>query len=162
MNTSNSARLQRSASQLRGFLDQALHGVEVEAILQTPASGKWSANEHLAHLARYHRVFLERIDRILKENRPVLSRYRAEEDPEWVHWRRLAYKEVAGELATGREKLIARLKALSDADYERTGVHPKLGEMSLALWLEFFLVHEAHHLYAVLPLVRGVIPNPGA
>jgi uncharacterized damage-inducible protein DinB len=155
MNTSNAARLQRCQSQLDGFLDLGFHGVPVEKILQQPASGKWSANEHLAHLARYHQVFLERMDRILREKNPALSRYRAEEDPEWEQWRGLAYKQVASELAALREKLIARLKSLSDSDYERTGVHPKFGEMSLALWLEFFLVHEAHHLYAVLLLVKG-------
>src|SRR5260370_4306128 len=144
MSARNSARLQRCENQLRGFLDEALHAVPVEAILQLPASGKWSANDHLAHLARYHEVFLERIDRILKEKSPALSRYRAEKDPAWKRWRGLAYKEIAAELASGREQLLARLKALSDADYERTGGHPKLGEMSLALWLEFFLVHVPH------------------
>jgi hypothetical protein len=50
--------------------------------------------------------------------------------------------------------LMSKLKSLSDKDYERTGIHPKFGEMSLALWVEFFLVHEAHHLYVVLGLVR--------
>ena len=154
MSTSSSARLQRCQSQLGGFLDQALHDVPVEAILQPPASGKWSANEHLAHLARYHEVFLERVNRILKEDKPAFTRYRAEEDPQWERWRRLAYKEIAAELAAGREKLITRLKALSDSDYERTGVHSKFGAMPLALWLEFFLVHEAHHLYTVLQLVK--------
>lgn len=155
MNPSNSARLQRLETQLRGFLDQALQGVAVEAILERPPSGKWSASEHLAHLARQQQNFRARVDRILEEEAPVLPRYRAEEDPEWDEWRGLAYKEVAAELGTGREKLIATLKPLSDADYGRTGVHSKFGEMSLALWLEFFLVHEAHHLYAVLQLVRG-------
>ena len=154
MNASNSARLQRCETQLRGFLDQALQGVAVEAIFEQPASGKWSANEHLAHVARQQQIFLGRVDRILREEIPVLPRYSAEEDPEWEHWRGLAYKEVAAELAAGREKLIARFKALSDTDYQRTGVHSKFGEMSLALWLEFFLVHEAHHLYAVLQLVQ--------
>ena len=55
-----------------------------------------------------------------------------------------------------RTKLMARLRSLSEEDFERTGVHPKFGEMSLALWLEFFLVHEAHHLYVVLQLVRKI------
>jgi uncharacterized damage-inducible protein DinB len=155
MSPLSSARLQRCENQLRGFLEEALRGVTVEAILQPPPSGKWSANEHLAHLARYHEVFLERVDRILKEDKPAFIRYRAEEDPEWERWRRLAYKEIAAELATGREKLMARLKPLSDSDYERTGVHSRFGEMSLALWFEFFLVHEAHHLYTVLQLVKG-------
>src|SRR5260370_19695292 len=94
MNASNSARLQRCENQLRGFLDEALHAVPVEAILQLPASGKWSANDHLAHLARYHEVFLERIDRILKEKSPALSRYLADKDPAWKRCRWLPYKDM--------------------------------------------------------------------
>jgi len=148
------SRLQRCETQLRDFLDEALHGVPVEKILEPPPSGKWSANENLAHLGRYHEIFLERVDRILNEANPAFVRYRAEEDPEWSAWRSLGYKEVAGKLTSLREALVAKLKPLSAADYARTGTHSKFGEMPLSLWLEFFLVHEAHHLYVVLQLVR--------
>jgi|SRR5215831_18170431 len=153
MDASNFSRLTRVESQLRDFLDAALHGVPEEAILEPPASGKWSALENLAHLARYHEILLERIDRILTEQDPTFTRYRAEEDPQWEAWRGLSYKEVAAKLASLREVLVRRLKSLSDKDYERTGVHSKFGVMPLSLWLEFFLVHEAHHLYLVLQLV---------
>jgi len=152
--SSNSSRLTRLESQLRDFLDVTLRGIPEETILEPPVSGKWSALEHLAHLGRYHEIFLERIERILRETNPALNRYRAEDDPQWEAWKTFAYKEVAGKLASLREMLISRLKALSDKDYERTGVHPKFSEMTLSLWLEFFLVHEAHHLYVVLQLVR--------
>jgi uncharacterized damage-inducible protein DinB len=150
----NISRLQRCETQLRDFLDEALRGVPVEMILEQAVPGKWSANENLAHLGRYHEIFLERIERILAEENPAFSRYRAEDDPQWEAWRTLAYKEVAEKLASLREMLVARLKALSAADYKRTGTHSKFGEMSLSLWLEFFLVHEAHHLYVVLQQVR--------
>jgi hypothetical protein len=155
MNATNASRLQRCETQLGDFLDEALRGMAVERVLEPAVPGKWSANENLAHLARDHEIFLERIERILAGRNPVFSRYRAEDDPEWEAWRGLSYKEVAGWLAMLREKLITRLKSLSDDDYERIGVHPKLGEMTLALWVEFFLVHEAHHLYLVLQQVRG-------
>jgi uncharacterized damage-inducible protein DinB len=151
----HTSRLQRLETQLRDSLDEALRGVPVEKILEPPISGKWSANENLAHLGRYHEIFLERIELILTEQNPKFSRYRAEEDPEWEAWRTLAYKEVAGKLASLREMLVTKLKSLSTEDYARTGIHPKFGAMTLALWLEFFLVHEAHHLYVVLQLVRG-------
>lgn len=154
MNASNPSRLARVETQLRDFLDAALHGVPDETILEQAIPGKWSAMENLAHLGRYHEIFLERIERILSEKNPAFNRYRAEEDPQWEPWRTLSYKEVAAKLASLREMLVRRLKSLSDSDYERTGVHPKLGEMTLSLWLEFFLVHEAHHLYVVLQLVR--------
>jgi uncharacterized damage-inducible protein DinB len=148
------SRLHRVETQLRDFLDEALRGVPVEKILEPAIPGKWSAHENLAHLGRYHEIFLERIERILKETNPVFARYRAEDDPRWEVWRSLSYKEVAGKLASMREMLVTRLKSLSADDYARTGTHSKFGEMTLALWLEFFLVHEAHHLYVVLQLVR--------
>lgn len=114
----------------------------------------WRTPENLAHLARYHEIFLERVERILQQENPVLSIYRAEQDPEWEAWKGLAYKEVLARIAASREKIIARLKSLSADDYTRTGVHPRFGEMTLALWLEFFLAHEGHHVYAVLQQVR--------
>ncbi|HLW53977.1 MAG TPA: DinB family protein [Candidatus Angelobacter sp.] len=155
MNSVNVARLQRCESQLRDFFDEALRGVPAEKILESVAEGKWSAHENLAHLGRYHEIFQERLTRILKEDKPVFGRYRAEEDPQWESWRTRPYKEVAADLAARRELLVTKLKSLSDEDYSRIGVHSRFGEMSLALWLEFFLVHEAHHLYVVLGLVRS-------
>jgi uncharacterized damage-inducible protein DinB len=155
MSPSNSARLQRCETQLRDFLGEALRGVSVETISEPKLEGKWSALETLAHLARYQEIFLERLEKILKQENPAFSIYRAEQDPEWEAWKRLAYKEVLAKLTSSREKLIAKLKSLSADDYARTGVHPRFGEMTLALWLEFFLAHEGHHLYAVLQQVRG-------
>jgi uncharacterized damage-inducible protein DinB len=151
----STSRLERCETQLRDFLDEAFRGVAVEKILEPAVPGKWSANENLAHLGRYHEIFLERIERILAEENPVFNRYRAEDDPQWESWRNLAYKEIAEKLSGLREKLVARLKTLSAKDYKRTGIHSKFGEMTLALWVEFFLVHEAHHLYVALQQVRG-------
>jgi hypothetical protein len=155
MSPSNSARLQRCETQLRDFLDEALRGVSVEIISEPRFEGKWSALENLAHLARYQEIFLERMDKILKQDKPAFSIYRAEQDPEWETWKGLGYKEVLAKLTSSREKLVARLKSLPADDYARAGVHPRLGEMTLALWVEFFLAHEGHHLYAVLQQVRG-------
>ena len=76
------------------------------AIKRRPASGKWSAHENLAHLARYHEVFIERIQRILIEERPHLARYRAEDDPEWPQWAAMPTDEVMRKLKALRGELI--------------------------------------------------------
>src|SRR6201993_1513189 len=86
MTDSHPYRLQRCESQLRDFLSEALRGVPVEKILERPPSGKWSACENLAHLGRYHEIFLERLERILTERNPAFERYRAEDDPGWEAW----------------------------------------------------------------------------
>jgi uncharacterized damage-inducible protein DinB len=149
------SRLQRCESQLQDFLAVTLSGVSSETLNARPIPGKWSAHEQLAHLARYHQIFLQRIDHILSEQAPEFPRYRAEDDPEWPAWTSLSTPQLLVRISSMRTKLMARLRSLSEEDFERTGVHPKFGAMSLSLWLEFFLVHEAHHLYVVLQLVRG-------
>jgi DinB family protein len=155
MTTPTSSRLQRCETQLQDFLAVTLNGVAIDTLITRVIPGKWSAHEQLAHLARYHQVFLQRIDRILSENAPEFPRYRAEDDPEWLAWTSLPTSQLLVRISSMRAKLMARLRSLGEEQFERTGVHSRFGAMSLSLWLEFFLVHEAHHLYVVLQLVRS-------
>lgn len=127
-----------------------LSGAAPEAVLLRPRSGKWSAHENLAHLARHHALFLERLNRIVAENAPELDRYRAEDDSEWPEWSRLPLDEVLTRINALRQEIIHVIKGLSSEETNRTGIHPLFGEMSLSLWIEFFLLHEAHHLYVVM------------
>jgi len=129
-------------------------GASPERIDRRPASGKWSARENLAHIGRYHEIFLERLRRILAETSPQFARYRAEEDPGWQEWASKPLEVVRSQLAALRLKLIDRIASLQAFDYARVGIHRVFGEMTLSLWLEFFLVHEAHHLYVILQRMR--------
>jgi hypothetical protein len=147
-----------TALRLRTQLDTLpllLAGVDDDALERRPAPGKWSAREQLAHLARHHEVTGERLRRILAEPEPSLPRYRAEEDPEWPRWAALPLAAVTAELAARRAGLVAAVAAIPPAALSRRGVHPLLGAMPIPLWLEFFLLHEAHHLFATMQLVRA-------
>jgi hypothetical protein len=125
-----------------------------KAALERRANGKWSPLNNLAHLARYHEVFLARIEQIVKEDKPQLPRYRAEEDPEWPAWMNLEVVEVVARLQSRRRGLIDTVEKLSPEQLDRIGVHSRYGEMTLELWVEFFLLHEAHHLYVILQRLR--------
>jgi hypothetical protein len=120
------------------------------ALEARPRPEEWSARENLAHLARHHAVFLERLRRLLAEDRPALGRYRAEEDAEWPTWAALPLDEALDRLRALRAALVALVRSLSPAETARTGYHPTFGELDVAGWLDFFLLHEAHHLYTAL------------
>jgi hypothetical protein len=136
-----------------------LDGTDPAAAERRPAPGKWSAREQLAHLGRHHEVTAERLRRILGEQEPVLPRYRAEEDPEWPRWAALPLPAIRGELAARRPVLVAAVEAIPASGLARRGVHTVLGALPIPLWLEFFLLHEAHHLYAVLQLLHTAPPG---
>ena len=139
----------RLESQLEA-LDLVLAHAAPGGLDARPRPEEWSARANLAHLARHHAVFLVRLRRLLAEDRPALGRYRAEEDPEWPAWRDLPRDEVLRRLNTLRGELVALVRSLSPTESIRTGLHPAFGEMDVAGWLDFFLLHEAHHLYTAL------------
>jgi len=146
-----------TAIRLRTQLDclpAILAGVSEESLNRRPNPEKWSARENLAHLARYHEMFLERIERIRNEDRPLLARYAAEHDPEWPRWAAMPLSEVLARLRALRVELLERVQKLSEAELSRSAVHSRFGEMTLLQWLEFFLLHEAHHLLAVMQRAR--------
>ena len=121
---------------------------------RAPSPGKWSAREHLAHIARMHEVYERRIGAILSGDGPKLPAYRAENDPEWPKWQGLPAADILERARGLRSRLIDQVRPLTDLDLAKIGVHGKLGPFPLSLWLEFFLVHEGHHLYEILRLVR--------
>lgn len=145
----NEITLRRLGTQLDVLpllLGQAPPG-QIEA---RPSPEKWSARENLAHLARHHAVFLERIGRILAEETPDLGRYRAEDDPEWPDWQALPLEEILARVKELRRRILDTALGLTPEQAARRGLHPLLGAMPLSRWFEFFLLHEAHHLYVVM------------
>lgn len=138
-------------------LELGLAGLPVLLGTATPAQIKhrvrpeqWSAHENLAHLGRYHQIFLERLRRILGEDKPSIGRYRAEEDPAFAEWVALETDEVIRRMQALRGEMLELLRRLSEADWGRTALHPVYGPRDFPGWLELFLVHEGHHLYLAM------------
>jgi hypothetical protein len=146
-------------ARLAGQLDAigwASRADAADRISLRPESGKWSAREHLAHLACYHRRFLERLQAILASDGPLFKRYRAEEDPEWPQWQSLPLDQVLSRLRESRRELVELIGRLTDAELGRVGVHPVFGALTIPQWIEFFLAHEGHHFYQAMTLAwRG-------
>ena len=118
------SQIQRCENQIRNFIDEVLSEAHKD-LTSRAIPEKWSAHENLAHLARYHEIFLERVERILSEDKPIFARYRAEEDPDWELWRQRPLRDLLERLVKLRLHLALKLKSLSDQDFRRIGVHPR-------------------------------------
>jgi hypothetical protein len=139
----------RLATQLDS-LELVLDKTTPAALKTRPKSGKWSAHENLAHLVRHHHATMDRIRRILVEDSPQLPSYSADNDPEWPALAAAATEEVLPRLRAARVEMIAFATGLSPGQWVRIGIHPVFGPLTLYQWLDFFLIHEAHHLYLAM------------
>ncbi|MFI5153783.1 MAG: DinB family protein [Chitinophagales bacterium] len=115
---------------------------------------KWSAFENIAHLAAYQPTFIQRLDIILRDEKPTFQRYKAEDDPLFHEYLLKNMENLYEDINENRMIIIGQLEGLDKHQLNYFGIHPKFGKMTLTQWAEFFLLHEAHHLFTIFMLTR--------
>jgi len=121
--------------------------------------GKWSAFENIAHLTAYQPVFAERLERIDREASPAFERYVAENDPLFPGYLERSAASLFQQLAVDRARIQSLIETGGDSFLERTALHARYGRLTVKDWIEFFLLHESHHLYTIFALVRDLRAN---
>ena len=129
-----------------------MDGLSDEQIRMQVNTGKWSIFENIVHLQTYQHSFIKRTRRILEEDNPVFERYTAEADPLFHDNCGKSTREVMQDLLTTRKEMAAGILSFGENDFKKTGQHPVFGKMNLVQWLNFFLLHEAHHLFTIFKM----------
>lgn len=150
-NTLSLPSQQRLLKQL-DVLDFLLEGVKEEDLQKRSQANKWSIFEILAHLGRYQEVFRDRYTAILRAGQVSFGRYRSDEDPDFTAWREKYLADLLTNMKKDRKQIAEEILSLDSDNLAKTGTHPMLGTMDIRKWVEFFLLHEAHHLYQVFQL----------
>lgn len=150
--SSISTRLQYQHKSLVEIID----GLADEQVRMPVITGKWSIYENIVHLQTYQHAFIHRVNQILEENNPIFPRYTAEADPQFHDNLTKSSREIMQDLLTTRKEMVVLILSLSDASLQRTGTHPVYGELNMILWLNFFLLHEAHHLFTIFKLAAEI------
>jgi len=117
-------------------------------------TGKWSIQENLVHIVSYHQVFLTRLDKIINGDNPFFDRYTFEGDVNFDKMKKLDTVELLNHLEEEREKIIDIIFNLNENELQKSGTHQKFGKMNIVEWIEFFLLHEAHHIYTIFKTSR--------
>ena len=117
--------------------------------------GKWTIHENIAHLAKYQPVFLDRMRKILTNETPEFAAYKAEDDDEFEIYCAFTTYELLKKISSDREVIFHLITHLPPDKLDRTGTHPKYGKLTILEWTEFFLLHEAHHLFGIFQLAHS-------
>jgi hypothetical protein len=129
-----------------------------EKLITKPVPNKWSIRDNMAHLARYQQIFNERIDKILMTDKPVFEPYKAENDSQFEKWLEKDPESLMMEINSDRKRLIQKMESLTETDLQKAGIHSAFGRLHLLDWTEFFLLHEAHHLFTIFKLAHTNSP----
>jgi uncharacterized damage-inducible protein DinB len=133
-------------------LAEATRGLSDEALRRRPASGKWSIIENACHLRDCERIYAERFTKTAHSEAPRFWMMDNDAVAEKLRYSEADLASVLREFKRLRADSVSLLRALPQASWQRTGLHPKRGELTLERQAELVAEHTASHLARIREL----------
>lgn len=116
-------------------------------VLTRRTNGKWSVQEHIAHLSDLGLLDDKRLADFLAGASDLSVADLQNRATETADHNRQPIAAVLQRLRTGRMDLVRRMDALTEEQVGRTAIHPRLKQpMRLMDWAIFVADHDDHHL----------------
>jgi hypothetical protein len=136
-------------------LAKALKAFSTEALARAPQPGKWSAIEIACHLRDIDRLYAERVSKAAFSERPPFWMMDNARVSERLRYREAEAGAVVKEHRRRREDLLALLRSLPHPAWQRTGLHPKRGELSIEQLAVVIADHDDSHLRQLEALAKA-------
>ena len=137
-------------------IDALVAGIDASVARRQPAAGKWSIHEILAHLADEERNdFRARIDAMLHrpgEPWPAIDPQRTVREG---NFNEKTLDALRTDFLLERQKSLAWLAGLHDANWSASYHHPKMGDFTAASMLCAWAAHDMLHLRQIERVLFG-------
>jgi len=127
-------------------LSAVLKGASDEALRRPRAPGKWSAIETLCHLRDTERIYTDRITKTAFSERPQYWMMDNDKVAQLLKYREADASAVLKEFRTRRAETIGLLRSLPHPVWQRIGIHPKRGELTIEAIAGLIADHDDSHL----------------
>jgi hypothetical protein len=135
-------------------LRAATADLAAEALRRRPEPGKWSILEIACHLRDVEQVYAERFTKMAHRERPSFWMLDNERVAKALRYGEARLGDVLKEFARRRNDTLTLLRALPPTAWQRTGLHPKRGEVSIEQLARVLADHDRSHLDRIRAL-RG-------
>jgi hypothetical protein len=115
----------------------------------------WTPWEVAGHLRDSARVFTDRIERVLREPRPVLADFVPDAPDRVADYRASPPAVLLAELAAAQAVLLRTVAAVAPDRLGAAGLHEVDGEVTVADLLAFLPAHQRDHAEQLAALVGG-------
>jgi uncharacterized damage-inducible protein DinB len=137
-------------------LAHAITGQSESVLARRPDGKNWAPKEVVCHLRDTEELFMLRFQTIVGMDEPKLLT--AADADRWAEERQYLRNDTALALAAfrkRREETLALLRALVTGDWQRGGIHPVRGRMTVDDFVTLIVWHDDNHLEQIHRGLRG-------
>jgi len=123
--------------------------VPAPILKRRPAPGRWSAHEQACHLAHVHGLFFSRLEQMLRDPSPVIAPYDPDTTDPDDFLMRMDLDDALQAYVSDRERLVARVRRLSDAEWQTRAEHCEYSHYSVFIMFRHLALHDFLHAYRI-------------
>jgi uncharacterized damage-inducible protein DinB len=135
-------------------LEELVRGCPAERMVRAP-QGKWSAQEHLGHLADLEPLWMARVEDYVAGRLQLTTADLTNRKTFEANHNSRAVEEILGEFRRARLQLVERLQQLEPGRFAQAIPHPRLKvPMRMVDHLFFAAEHDDHHLAIIWQMIQ--------
>lgn len=139
--------LLKAVREASGELLDQFRGLSESQLRQRPAEGEWCLKEVAAHLRDAELLYRRQIEAISRRRRAQLPHEALDVLPAERDYTGEPVQRLLYEYAEAREETVWLLRGLDEDDWQRAGVHPYRGEVTLYDIVRELHMHDLEHLH---------------
>ena len=128
-------------------MESLLWNIDDEELGWRPDEGEWSARELVVHMMEMERRYVDWLERIMRLDEPRIDAFDADSIEPSPPDGDDAVFDVMDEFAVQRRQAVYLLWSLDEADWQRCGVHPYLGPLTITQVAREMNEHDLAHLW---------------
>lgn len=124
---------------------RALEGFPAASLGAHPIPGKWSAREIIHHLGDSESTSAFRLRKLLVEENPVIEGYDQDQFADKLRYNERDMAPALEAFRAARATTVQLLNVMTEAEWQRAGVHTESGPYSVEKWLTIYADHAHNH-----------------
>ena len=128
-------------------MESLIWELDEEALTRTSDDDEWSCTELINHMCEMERRYIDWLELIVRMDVPALKPFDGDSIGALTPDDALATFDLVDDFGVRRQQTVHLLWSLDDADWDRRGRHPYLGDMTVTRIAREMNEHDLAHLW---------------
>ena len=136
-------------------IEERVRGLSRDVLTRRRDGQGWSIQENVGHLLDLECLPMQRIEEILSGKAALVAADMSNRKTHEAGHNAKDIRALLGEFRAGRTKLVARFDTLDEADWGKSGLHPRLQQPMRIVDIAYFTAeHDDYHVARIGELIR--------
>jgi hypothetical protein len=128
-------------------MESLLWNVDDDVLGRRPRDDEWSCKELINHMTEMERRYIDWLESIVRLDEPAIPAFDGDSIEPLTPVEQQDVFDTMDEFSTLRRKSVYLLWSLDDADWNRRGIHPYVGPLSVTQVAREMNEHDLSHLW---------------